>query len=145
MGVLGRARVTLNDRFPHTTDQPGRCRAPSRPRYSPLWQEPRGALRAGPDPQAPLPSARGEGPWPPSIVRLLARLRHCLKNPPSAAASPRTRFGSAPPSAPGGRRSEYRISPFGSRGAVFCSGVRGGQPGRCEAAGGGSFPLPRSV
>uniref|UniRef100_A0A8C3V6P9 S-phase kinase-associated protein 1 n=1 Tax=Catharus ustulatus TaxID=91951 RepID=A0A8C3V6P9_CATUS len=62
------------------------------------------------------------------------------EKPSPGRSSPQTRFGSAPLSAPRGRQREYRLLSSGSRGRVFCSGVRGGQPRRCEAARGGSFP-----
>lgn len=152
MGVLGRARVTLNDRFHHPACQPGPLEgtepAPGH-RRPPPPREPRAALRGrspspGPGRARGGASGRGEGPRPPSIVRLLARLRHCLKNPPPAAPSPQTPIGSAAPRHPAGGG--------GSTGGPVCaprpefrSGVRGGQPGRCEAARGGPFPRPRPL
>uniref|UniRef100_U3JZR0 S-phase kinase-associated protein 1 n=2 Tax=Passeriformes TaxID=9126 RepID=U3JZR0_FICAL len=83
--------------------------------------------QAGPGPRRRL--TRGEGPCPPSIVRLLARLRRCLKNPPPAAPSPQTRFGSAPHSAPRRRDASIGFHRLGAPAGCFAQALVTGSPG----------------
>uniref|UniRef100_A0A8U7N1A2 S-phase kinase-associated protein 1 n=1 Tax=Corvus moneduloides TaxID=1196302 RepID=A0A8U7N1A2_CORMO len=146
-----RARGSLEG----TEPAPGHHRPLRRP---PLPREPRAALRGRPRPRTPQgrspltgaePGPRHHlGPWgggsssasaycaapgaAPPLPDKLAPGRSVPSNP----------FRLRSPLHTSRKRARVSLFTFGSPGTEFYSGVRGGQPGRCEAARGGSFPSP---
>ncbi|XP_038006516.1 atherin-like [Motacilla alba alba] len=144
LGVLGRARATLHDRFHHATRQPVRRQGTEpAPASGGLGRGGSPALRSGaaPAPRGPFAAAGGGA----------SAAVHCAASgavpplpgkPCSGRSFASSSFRLRSRSAPRGRRRGPRTVPPGSRGGAFRSGVRGGQPGRCEAARGGSFPPP---